>query len=110
MALPSTLDELFAGMPARLQADKAAGVVSRFHFKLSGEPGGEWTVALDKGQCQVEKGLTGEAKCVVEASGADYLAIERGELRPEVAFMQGKIKLSNLPEMMTLMQAFSRPA
>lgn len=110
MALPSSLDELFAGMPARLLADKAAGVVSRFHFVLSGEPGGEWTISLENGQCRVEKGLTGEPKCVVRASGADYLAIERGELRPEVAFMQGKIKLTNLPEMMTLMQVFSRPA
>ena len=110
MALPATLEELFAGMPARLKADRAAGLSSCFHFKLSGEPGGEWTVVIENGQCTVSTGLVGEAKCVVEATGSDYLAIERNEVRPEMAFMQGKIKLSNLPEMLTLMQVFERPA
>ena len=67
-------------------------------------------VVIENGQCTVSTGLVGEAKCLVEATGSDYLAIERNEVRPEMAFMQGKIKLSNLPEMLTLMQVFERPA
>lgn len=110
MILPENLEQLFAGMPARLKVDKAAGLSSRFHFRLSGELAGEWTVAVDNGGCTVEAGLTGEAKCIVDADGRDYLAIERGEIRPEVAFMQGKLKISNLPEMLAFMQVFERPA
>lgn len=52
-------------------------------------------MAVDNGVCTVESGLVSEAKCIVETDRSDYLAIERGEIRPEVAFMQGNLKISN---------------
>ena len=110
MSLPSTIQELFNGLPARLKAADAAGKNSVFHFDLSGDNGGQYTVTVADGACKVETGLNGEAKCKVSAAAADYLDIELGKLRPEMAFMMGKIKISNLPEMMTFMQLFTKLA
>jgi putative sterol carrier protein len=110
MSLPQNVAELFAGMPARLKAAEAADKNSVFHFDLSGEDGGQYTVKVEGGACTVESGLNGEAKCAVSATAADFMDIELGKLRPEMAFMMGKIKISNLPEMMTFMQLFSKLA
>jgi len=110
MSLPQNVQELFAGMPARLKAAEAAGKTSVFHFDLSGDGGGQYTVKVENGGCTIESGLVGEAKCAVSATAADFMDIELGKLRPEMAFMMGKIKISNLPEMMTFMQLFTKLA
>ncbi|MBB5017536.1 putative sterol carrier protein [Chitinivorax tropicus] len=110
MSLPSNIQELFQGLPARLKVADAAGKSSVFHFDLTGDGGGKYTVSLADGVCKVDDGLVGEAKCVVSAAASDYLDIELGKLRPEMAFMMGKIKISNLPEMMAFMQLFTRLA
>lgn len=110
MSLPQNVAELFAGMPARLKAAEAAGKNSVFHFDLSGEDGGQYTVKVEGGACTIESGLNGEAKCAVSATAADFMDIELGKLRPEMAFMMGKIKISNLPEMMVFMQLFTKLA
>lgn len=110
MSLPQNIQELFAGMPARLKAAEAADKNSVFHFDLSGDNGGQYTVKLENGVCTVDTGLVGEPKCAVSATAADFMDIELGKLRPEMAFMMGKIKISNLPEMMTFMQLFTKLA
>ncbi|WP_137939058.1 SCP2 sterol-binding domain-containing protein [Chitinivorax sp. B] len=110
MSLPSNIQELFQGLPARLKAADAAGKSSVFHFELTGDGGGLYTVSVVDGVCKVETGLNGEAKCKVTATASDYLDIELGKLRPEMAFMMGKIKITNLPEMMTFMQLFTKLA
>lgn len=108
MSLPQNVAEVFAGLPARLKAEQAAGLSSVFHFDISGPTGGQYTVVVADGACKVDQGLNGEAKCVVAAADTVYMDIELGKLRPEMAFMSGQIKISNLPEMMTFMQVFTR--
>ena len=80
MSLPQNVAELFAGMPARLKAAEAADKNSVFHFDLSGEDGGQYTVKVEGGACTIESGLNGEAKCAVSATAADFMDIELGKL------------------------------
>lgn len=110
MALPQNIEELFAGLPARLKAAQAGALSSVFHFDIVGPTGGQYTVALANGACTVDKGLQGDAKCLVNVADTVYMDIELGRTRPEMAFMAGQIKISNLPEMMTFMQLFERLA
>jgi putative sterol carrier protein len=65
-------------------------------------------VAIRKGQCTVEPGLTGKAKCAVTVADKTYQDIELGRLKPEVAFMSGKIKMSDMAEMMQFTRMFKR--
>lgn len=106
MPVPQELDTLFFGLPERLQPEAVQGLSSLFHFCLIGEIRGTYTVIVAGGVCHVLAGLHGKPRCVVEASGRDYLSIESGALSPETAFMTGRIKISNLAEMMRFVRAF----
>ncbi|MGH1362970.1 MAG: acyl-CoA dehydrogenase family protein [Calditrichia bacterium] len=94
-----SVQDIFDGMPHRFRPEKAGEYRTVFHFRLSGEQGGEYTVKIFSGQCTVEDGLSGDPRCVVETSDKTYMDIELGKTNPQVAFMMGKVKVSNIPEM-----------
>ena len=100
--------EIIKSLPQRLKADKVAGVSTVFHFDIEGETGGQFTAKLDNGVCTVEDGLNGEAKCIVRAKATDYEDVELGRTNPQMAVMMGKIKISNLGEMMGFVNYFTR--
>lgn len=100
--------EIIKSLPERFKADKAAGVNTRFHFEIEGETGGHFTAIVVDGVCTVEDGLNGEPKCVVRAKAVDYEDVELGRTNPQMAVMMGKIKISNLGEMMGFVNYFTR--
>jgi alkylation response protein AidB-like acyl-CoA dehydrogenase/putative sterol carrier protein len=104
-ALPQTAREILYSLPQRLKADKLeAGTYGIFHFMMEGE--GDFTITLKDGGVKIEENLIGEATCNVKAKAKDYLDIELGKVNPQMAFMMGKIKISNLAEMMKFMGLF----
>ncbi len=103
-----TIDDIFNGMPGRFRHDKSNDYETVFHFKISGASGGEFTVIIRAGQCVVQKGLMGHPNCVVESSAQTYIDIELGKTNPQVAFMMGKIKVSNVPQMMQFVTMFKK--
>ena len=52
------------------------------------------------------KGKVGDATCTVKVKAEDYAKVVSGKMRPEKAFMEGKISASNLSDMMKFGQAF----
>ncbi len=100
--------EIIKSLPERFKADKAVGVNTRFHFEIEGETGGHFTAIVVDGVCTVEDGLNGEAKCIVRAKAVDYEDVELGRTNPQMAVMMGKIKISNLGEMMGFVNYFTR--
>ncbi len=100
--------EIIKSLPQRLKADKVAGVNTVFHFDIEGDTGGQFTAAIADGVCKVEEGLNGEAKCIVRAKASDYEDVELGRTNPQMAVMMGKIKISNLGEMMGFVNYFKR--
>ena len=100
--------EIIKSLPERFKADKAVGVNTRFHFEIEGETGGHFTAIVVDGICTVEDGLNGEAKCIVRAKAVDYEDVELGRTNPQMAVMMGKIKISNLGEMMGFVNYFTR--
>ncbi|MFQ5650110.1 MAG: acyl-CoA dehydrogenase family protein [bacterium] len=105
---PETVAELFQTLPERFRPDKAGGWETIVHFDISGAAGGQYTVTIKEGACTVDSGLLGEAKCVVKTKDKTYLNIELGKTNPQTAFMMGKIKVSNLAEMMQFGKVFRR--
>lgn len=105
---PEKAADIIKSLPQRFKADKAQGVNTRFHFELEGETGGQFTAIVADGVCTVEEGLNGEAKCVVRAKAVDYEDVEHGRTNPQMAVMMGKIKISNLGEMMGFVNYFRR--
>jgi alkylation response protein AidB-like acyl-CoA dehydrogenase/putative sterol carrier protein len=106
---PATVESLFGSLPSRHRSDRTEGWTTRFHYKIAGAASPEWTVSIDGTSCTVSQGLEGEADCLVEMDEETYLGVETGQLNPQVAFMMGKVKVSNIGEMMKYIKAF-RPA
>jgi alkylation response protein AidB-like acyl-CoA dehydrogenase/putative sterol carrier protein len=107
--LPETAKEILYSLPGRLKEDKVDDSTEGvFHFFMEGE--GEFTITLKNKQVTVEEGLHGTATCEVKAKASDYADIELGRTNPQMAFMMGKIKITNLGEMMKFMGLFRKLA
>jgi putative sterol carrier protein len=49
-----------------------------------------------------------EPKCVVEMEEPTYLCVEAGTVDAQMAFLSGKVRVTNLAEMMRYAKAFRR--
>jgi alkylation response protein AidB-like acyl-CoA dehydrogenase/putative sterol carrier protein len=105
---PQTAKEIIYSIPKRIKKDKAAAYSAVFHFDVAGETGGQFTVDIQNGEANVSDGLNGNAECVVTADAKTYEDVELGKLSPEMAFMSGQIKVSNLGAMMQFAKMFQR--
>lgn len=83
-----------------------AGYETCFHFRISGDKGGELTVNVKDGQCNVQDGLQGNPKCVCQASDDTYMDIINGKQNAQMAVFTGKFKISDLAEMMKYHKLF----
>jgi putative sterol carrier protein len=108
MASPQTAADIVRSLCDRFRPEKAGDYSTVFHFDLSGEGGGQFTFTIENGSCRVEPGLQGQAKCVVQTAASTYCDIEFGRTNAEMAFMTGKIKISNVGEMLRFVKLFDR--
>ena len=105
--MATTAKEILYSLPGRLKVDKVDdSTEGTFHFLMEGE--GDFTVTLKNKQVSVEEGLNGTPTCEVKAKASDYVDIETGKTNPQMAFMMGKIKISNLGEGMKFMGLFAK--
>jgi len=95
-----TVKEFLNDLPSRVEPEALAGKESLFHFEISGDDGGEFTVKIANQKIEVTDGLVGDAKCTVKAKSKNFLKVINGETKAMMAVMMGKVKISNLSEMM----------
>jgi putative sterol carrier protein len=93
------IKDFIYSLPAKVNPDTVAGLSTVFHFDIS--DAGQYTVTLDNGKIAVAEGLVGEAKCKVSTSAETLRKVLTKEMNPTMAVMMGKLKISNLSEMMT---------
>ena len=79
---------------------------SVFNFIFSGEGAGEYTVAVQDGVCKVSEGLSDNAKCEVKTAAQTFVDVLSGKVNPTMAVMTGKLKVSNIGEMMKFAKPF----
>ena len=105
---PQTAAEIIQSIPLRIKKDKVNGYSTTFHFDLSGDTGGQFTVRVNEGQAVVEEGLSGSPDCVISAEAKVYEDVELGRTSPEMAVMGGQLRISNLGAMMQFVKYFKR--
>lgn len=107
---PQSAREIVHSLPQRFRPERIEeeDVNAVFHFNLSGPHGGEFTVAIKEGACWVNDGLHGEPNCIISAVDSVYEDIELGRMNPQMAFMMGKIRASNVMELMKFIGYFKR--
>ncbi len=109
MNKPTTAREIVLSLKERFRPEKAdAGYEAICHLDISGDNGGMFTVKIDDGNIDVQEGLSGKPVCVVKAKDNVYEDVEWNRTNPEMAFMMGKIKVSNIGEMLDFAGLFHR--
>jgi putative sterol carrier protein len=87
--MPS-VQEFFEGLPARVSADRIAGMNNTYVFDIEGA--GAWTVAIADGTLTVTEGA-GEGDVTISANEESFEKIIAGEQNPTTAYMTGKLKI-----------------
>jgi 3-hydroxyacyl-CoA dehydrogenase/3a,7a,12a-trihydroxy-5b-cholest-24-enoyl-CoA hydratase len=65
-----------------------------YQFKLTGGDGGDYVVDLKEGNGRAYPGTVPNPDCTLTIAYPDFLALSKGELDPQAAFMSGKLKIS----------------
>ncbi|WBM73266.1 SCP2 sterol-binding domain-containing protein [Saprospira grandis] len=92
--------EFLMDLPSKISPEAIEGKESLFHFLISGEEGGNFTARIKDGKAEVIEGLEDEPKCVIKTSDTVFSKILSGKQNPQMAVFTGKLKISNLSEMM----------
>ncbi len=109
MRKPETAREIVMSLKERFRPEKAEpGYEGIFHLNISGERGGKYTVSIANGDLTVDEGNNGPASCVVEAKDDVYEDVEWGRTNAQMAVMFGKIKVSDIGEMLDFIPLFHR--
>lgn len=103
---PLTVEAIARSLPGRFLPEKAEGWKGVFHYRIKGAEKPEWTVTVEGGRCEVEEGHRGTPDCVVEMKEETFLAVETGKMNPQTAFLMGRVRVSNLTEMMRFIKVF----
>lgn len=100
-------EKLFEAMAPHLKATgaelvKRIGAVFHFEITTPGSSESVWfTVDLKNGNGSIAKGKQGTADTVFIMADDDLIAVAQGKLNPQVAFMQGKMKIKGNMAMAT---------
>ncbi|MCL4143682.1 UNVERIFIED_CONTAM: hypothetical protein GTU68_064526 [Idotea baltica] len=105
---PTIAREIIENLSTRFKEDKAANYSGIFHFQIEGNKGGKFTVNIDKGKIDIQKGLSGDASCIVDVTDEVYEGVESGKINPQEALMSGQLKVSDLGAMMKFSSLFRR--
>lgn len=105
---PAEVGAIFRSLPARLRADRVEGYRGVFHFDIRESATPHWTVTIDEGACTVGPELLGDPTCTVTMNEATFLSIETGQQNPMLAFVKGRIRVTNVGQMRRYDRAFFR--
>ena len=73
---------------------KAEGMAGTYVFDVSGDGGGQWTIAFpEEGGMSVSAGAAEDAGCTIKVTDEDFNGILAGELDATTAFMSGKLMI-----------------
>ncbi len=109
MQKPLTAREIVLSLKERFRPEKAEqGFETVFHLDISGEGGGQFTVKIADGTLIIEEGLNDVPKCTVTTKDSTYEDMEWGRTNAQMAVMFGKVKVSDLGEILDFIPLFHR--
>jgi putative sterol carrier protein len=88
------LEMIMLGMPLALNADAAAELEATIQYVLSGEGGGMYCLRIQNGQCTAQRDVVEHPTLTIHAPAEIWLAVAKGELDGQEAFMKGLYRAS----------------
>ena len=109
--MAETCEESFKEMHKSFKPDVAGALNATYLFDISGTKGGKWTLCIQNGQCELNPGVKGNPSVTISISDQDWLAIHKGSLNSQMAFMMGKLRVAgDMGLAMKLQSIFPGPA
>lgn len=93
MAL-TNVKEIFTKMPEVFNPGAAQGLDAVFQFEITGDDGGNWSVIIKDGTCQVQEGTHESPSVTLTMSAETWLGMVNKEINGIQAFMNGQLKAS----------------
>jgi putative sterol carrier protein len=88
--MPATAREFFAGLPARIEPERARRLDASYRFDIDGA--GRWRLEAE-GERLVVTESDAPADCVISTDERTFLRIIGGEQSPMGAYMTGKVRV-----------------
>ncbi len=72
----------------------AGNLKATYSFDISGSNGGQWTLEIQDGKCELKEGLCSSPSVAISISDKDWLELQSGKLNSQMAFMMGKLRVA----------------
>ena len=93
MPRADSIPELLTVYQERFVPEKAEGLDGVVVLDLDGEGGGTYSLIIQDQTLAIEDGARPDPTVTVQTTAENWLAINRGDLNPMMAMMQGKLKI-----------------
>ena len=81
-------------LPNIFRADLAQHLRATYQISLRGTGGGDWTVRIDQGKCEVRSGKASNADVIIATDVETWNAVTSGLLDGESAYYSGRITVN----------------
>jgi putative sterol carrier protein len=98
--------DFISSLPDSVKPEWLDGVDTNFHFDITGDGGGQFSVIVKDKKLEVFEYFEGQPKCIITAKEKDLIKLLRGEMSPMMAVFTGKIKISNTGEVIKYAKLF----
>ena len=92
--MAETCEESLKEMSKSFKVEIAGNLNASYVFDVSGPNGGKWTLEIKNGKCEFKTGMANNPSVTISISDQDWLAIHKGTLNSQMAFMMGKLRVS----------------
>lgn len=103
-----TAKQIIKSIPERFKAEKAKSYNTIVNFEIKGDDGGKFHVVINQGECKIFENLSAKPNCSLKTNTKNYILLETGKLNPQMALLTGKLKVSNINEMLKFTKCFCR--
>jgi putative sterol carrier protein len=108
--MSATPQQVFDAMPAAFRPAKAGTADLALQFILKGDLGGEWSVRISNGTCNVSSDRIENPTATIRTSAEDFGAIFDGSLNAVAAYMSGRVQVDgDVTGIMNLLSFFEMP-
>ncbi len=92
--MAETCEESLKEMYKSFKSEVAGNLNATYIFDIAGSGGGKWTLEINNGKCDLKTGAVGTPTVTISISDQDWLAIQKGKLNSQMAFMMGKLRVA----------------
>jgi len=95
--------QIFDDLASKYNPATAGDWKTIIQFNIAGDKGGNFTVNIGDGKCEVTQGTADKASATITTSDETYMGIATGTVNPMTAFTLGQLKVSgNIGDVMKL--------